>query len=89
MLRSDPLAQKMVLLRGPDCRVWYLSERVCGWPAEGHSRRVPVPPPRGMFHGHLLRGDALDEACEGTDADEFLDRRKGRYIDFAYTHLLQ
>ena len=42
-----------------------------------------------MFHGHLLRGDALDEACEGTDADEFLDRRKGRYTNFARTHLLQ
>ena len=42
-----------------------------------------------MFHGHLLRGDALDEACEGMDADEFLNRRKGRYADFARTHLLQ
>ena len=89
MLRSDLLAQKRVLLRGPDCRVWYLGERVRGWPAGGRSRRVPVPPPHGMFHGHLLRGDALDEACEGTDADEFLDRRKGRYTDLARTQLLQ
>ena len=37
----------------------------------------------------MLKGDALDEACEGTDADELLDRRKGRYVDFAHTHLLQ
>ena len=42
-----------------------------------------------MFHGHLLRGDALDEAYEGTDADEFLDLRKGRYTNFARTHLVQ
>ena len=89
MLRSSPLALKRVLLRGPDCRVWYLGERVRGWPAGGHSRRVPVPPPRGMFHAHLLRGDALDKACAGMDADELLDRIKGRYVDFARTHLLQ
>ena len=42
-----------------------------------------------MFHGHLLRDEALDEACEGEAADELLDRRKGRYVDFAHTHLLQ
>ena len=42
-----------------------------------------------MFHGHLLKGDALDEACEGTNVDKFLDRRKSRYTDFARTHLLQ
>ena len=42
-----------------------------------------------MFHAHLLRGDALDEACAGEDVDELLDRRKGRYSDFARTHLLQ
>ena len=42
-----------------------------------------------MFHGHLLRDEALYEACEGMDADEFLDRRKGRYVDFARTHMLQ
>ena len=89
MLRSDPLALKRALLWGPDCRVWYLGERVRGWPVGGRSRRVPVPPPRGMFHTHLLRGDALDEACEGMDADKLLDRRKGRYADFARTHLLQ
>ena len=89
MLRSDPFARKRALLWGSDCRVWYLGERVCGWPAGGCSRRVPVPPPRGMFHGHLLRDEALDEACEGMDADELLDRRKGQYTDFARTHLLQ
>ena len=48
-----------------------------------------MPPPRGMFHVHLVRGDALDEACMGEDVDELLDRRKGRYVDFARTHLLQ
>ena len=42
-----------------------------------------------MFHAHLLRGDTLDEACVGMDADELLDRRKGRYVDFAHSHLLQ
>ena len=89
MLRSDPLALKRALLRGPDCRVWYLGRRICGWPAGGRSRRVPVPPPRGIFHAHLLRGDALDEACEGMEADELLDWKKGRYTDFTRTHLLQ
>ena len=77
MLRSDPLAWKRALLRGPDCRVWYLDKRVCGWSARGRLRRVHVPPPRGMFHGHLLKDEALDEACEGMDADELLDQRKG------------
>ena len=89
MLRSRPLSLKRVLLQGPNCRVWYLGETVCGWPAGGHSRRVPVLPPHGMFHGHLLRDEALDEACEGMDADELLDLRKGQYVDFACTHLLQ
>ena len=42
-----------------------------------------------MFHGHLLRDEALNEACEGMDANELLNRRKGRYVDFAHTHLLQ
>ena len=73
MLRSRPLSLKRVLLQGPDCRVWYLGKRVCGWPARGRSRWVPVPPPHGMFHGHLLRDEAIDEACEGMDADELLD----------------
>ena len=41
-----------------------------------------------MFHTYLLKGDALDEAYVGEDADEFLDRRKGRYADFAHAHLL-
>ena len=49
---------------------------------------MPVPPPHGMFQWHLLRDEALNEACEGMDADELLDRRKGRYVDFARTHLL-
>ena len=80
---------KRVLNQGLDCRVWYLGERVYGWPAGGRSRRVPIPPPHGMFHGHLLRDEALNEACEGEDADKLLDQRKGRYADFFHTHLLQ
>ena len=50
-----------------------MGKRVCGWPAGAHSRRVPIPPPHGMFHAHFLRGDALDEACVGEDVDELLD----------------
>ena len=42
-----------------------------------------------MFHGHLLRGEALDKACEGEDIDELLDWRKGRYAEFTRTHLKQ
>ena len=80
---------KRVLLKGPDCRVWFLSERVRGWKVAGHMRRVPVSPPNNMFHTHLFRGDALDEACLGEDADELCDRRKCRYSEFAHAHLLQ
>ena len=80
---------KRVLLQGPDCKVWYLGKRVYGWHEGGHLRRVPVPPPHGMFHTHMLRGDALDEAWSKEDADEFRDRSKRRYSKFARTHLLQ
>ena len=52
-------------------------------------RRVPIFPPHGMFHAHLLKGDALDEACLGEDADELCDMRKHRYSEFTCAHLLQ
>ena len=51
-------------------------------------RRVPVPPPHGIFHDHLLRGDTLDELCSGEDVDELYNRRKCRYSEFARAHLL-
>ena len=89
MVRSRPRAAMRVLLQGPDCRVWYLGERVRGWQSGGRSIRVPVAPPRGMFHAHLLRGDALDAARRGADADELRDRSKRRYQEFARAHLLQ
>ena len=89
MVRSCPRAAMRVLLQGPDCRVWYLGERVRGWQSGGRSKRVHVAPPRGMFHGHLLWGDALDAARRGVDADELLDRSKRRYQEFVWAHLLQ
>ena len=89
MVRSRPLSQMRVLLQGPDCRAWYLGERVRGWEAGGRARRVPVAPPRGMFHTHLLRGEALAAAFRGTDADELCDRSKRRYLEFARAQLLQ
>ena len=52
-------------------------------------RRVPISPPYGIFHTYLLRGDGLDEACLGEDADELCDRRKRRYSEFTRAHLLQ
>ena len=52
-------------------------------------RRVPISPPYGMFHTHLLRGDAIDEVCLREDADEFWDKSKRRYSEFARVHLLQ
>ena len=42
-----------------------------------------------MFHAHLLIGYAFNEACAGEDVDEFLDRSKSRYLEFAHTRLLQ
>ena len=89
MVRSRPLAQMRVLLQGPDCRVWYLGERIRGWEAGGRARRVPVAPPRGMFHTHLLRGEALAAAYQGIDADELCDKSKRRYHEFARAQLLQ
>ena len=89
MVRSRSLSQMRVLLQGPDCRVWYLGERVRGWEAGGHARRVPVAPPRGMFHTHLLRGEALAIAYQGTNADEVCDRSKRRYLEFTRAQLLQ
>ena len=52
-------------------------------------RRVPVSPPHGMFYTHLLRGDALDEACLGEDTDELSNKRKRHYLEFARAHLLK
>ena len=52
-------------------------------------RRVNVSPPRGIFHAHLLRGDAFDAACMRVDVDELCNRRKCHYFEFDLTHLLQ
>ena len=89
MVRSRPLAERRVLLQGPDCRVWYLGERVLGWEAGSRARRVPLSPPHGMFHGHLLRGEALATALRGTDAEGLRDMSQRRYLDFARAQLLQ
>ena len=89
MVRSRPLSLRRVLLQGPDCRVWYLGERIRGWEAGSRGRRVPVTPPCGMFHAHLLRGEALAAALQGTDADELCDRSKRRYHEFVRAQLLQ
>ena len=70
MVRSRPISLRRVLLRGLDYRVWYLGERVRGWHVGSHMRCVPVSHPRGMFHAYLLRGDTLNAACVGEDADE-------------------
>ena len=86
MVRSRPVAERRILLQGPD---WYLGERVHGWEAGGRARRVPLFPPRGVFHGHLLRGEALAAALRGTDAEGLYDMSRHRYLDFARTQLLQ
>ena len=88
MIRSIPLSAKRVLIRGPDYRVYFLGERVRGWQAGGRMRRVPIFPPHGIFHTHLLRGDSLDDSCLGEDVDELCDRRKHRYLEFTHAYLL-
>ena len=89
IVHSRLLSQMRVLLQGPDCRVWYLEDRVRGWEASGRARRVPITPPCRMFHTHLLRGEPLATAFRGTDADELCDRSKRRYLEFARAQLLQ
>ena len=51
--------------------------------------RVPVPPPRGIFHGHLLRGEALAAALRGVDAEGLCEMSRHRYLEFARAQLLQ
>ena len=38
---------------------------------------------------HLLEGDEIDWACEGDDTNEYYERRKSHYLDFAQARLLQ
>ena len=68
--RSIPLSKKRVLLKGPNCRVWFLSERICSWRLGVRVRRPPFIPPRHMLWAHLLEGEKLDQAFQGEDADE-------------------
>lgn len=89
MIHSIPLSRRRVLLRGPDCRVWYLGEKVYNWGQGARVRRPPFTPPREIFWGHLLEADELDRVVEGEDAEEFCERKKSCYMDFARTCLLQ
>ena len=89
MVWSRLVTERRILLQGPDCQVWYLGERVRGWEAGGRARRVLLPLPRGVFHGHLLRGEALAAALRGTDAEGLYNISRRCYLDFARTQLLQ
>ena len=87
---SIPLSQMRVLLRGPNCRVWFLGERIHSWRLGDRVRRPPVAPPRHMLWAYLLEGEELDQAFEGEDADgdELRARRRSQYADFVRTRLL-
>ena len=89
IVRSRPLVERRVLLQGPDYRVWYLGEQVRGWETGSRARRVPVPPPHGMFHAHLLRGEALAAAHRGFDTEGLCEMSRRRYLEFARAQLLQ
>ena len=89
MRQSVPLSQRRVLLRGPNCRVWFLGERIHSWRLGVQVRRPPLAPPRHMLWAHLLEGQELEQALRGQDADGFHERRRSQYSDFIRTRLLQ
>ena len=89
MRQSVPLSQRRVLLRGPNCRVWFLGERIHSWRLGVRVRRPPLAPPRHMLWAHLLERQELERALRGQDADGFRERRRSQYSDFIRTRLLQ
>ena len=91
MRRSIPLSQMRVLLRGPNCRVWFLGERILSWRLGVRVRHPLVAPPRHMLWAHLLEGEELDQAFQGDFADDYelRNRRRSQYSDFIRTQLLQ
>ena len=88
--RSIPLSKKRVLLKSPNCRVWFLGERIHSWRLGVRVRHPPITPPRHMLWDHLLEGEELDQAFQGDadDDDELCDRRRSQYSDFICTQLL-
>ena len=89
MRRSIPLSRMRVLLRGPNCRVWFLGERIHSWRLGVQVRRPPLAPPRHMLWAHLLEGEELEQAFRDQGADELRERRRSQYSDFIHTRLLQ
>ena len=87
MRRSIPLSRKRVLLRGPNCRVWFLGERIHSWRLGVRVRHPPIARPRHMLWAHLLVGEELDQAFQGeaADDDELRDKRRSQYSDFIHT----
>ena len=90
MRHSISLSKKRVLLRGPNCRVWFLVERIHSWRLGVQVRHPSIAPPCHMLWAHLLEGEELDQAFQGkaADDDELCDRRKCHYSEFARAYIL-
>ena len=90
MRRLIPLSRKRVLLIGPNCRVWFLGERIHSWRLGVRVRHSLIAPPRHMLWAHLLKGEELDQAFQGevADDDELRNRRRSQYSDFIPTQIL-
>ncbi|XP_028090384.1 uncharacterized protein LOC114290642 [Camellia sinensis] len=80
------MARYHILLEGPICRAWFLSE-----PFVRQTLSLPAPyilmaPPASIRETHRLSEDEVIEFMVGLDADHFL--MEGDYVTFIQMHLM-